>query len=169
MKLIPVTFMVLTLSVLLIAGCEKQKDPGTGIRGSVVNNSDCKYFKSGDLKFNSADTFSCIYFTYDSTSREIVLQHINAGFNCCPGTLKCKVTTDKDTIIIREYERESACDCNCLFDLVIILEDVERDTYIVKFIEPYVGGRENLIFEMDLNSGIEGEFCVKRKGYPWGE
>ena len=28
---------------------------------------------------------------------------------------------------------------------------------------------DQLIFEMDLTSGNEGEYCVVRKEYPWGE
>jgi len=56
-----------------------------------------------------------------------------------------------------------------LFDLDIELKGIDQNKYQVRFVEPYAEGQEQLIFEMDLTSGNEGEYCVVRKGYPWGE
>jgi len=162
------TFLIAATS-LLVAGCEK-KDPVTsGLSGEIVHISDCKNFKSGDLKFDTADTLSCAHYAYDSLNHLLIINHYNSGFNCCPGGLYCKVTTINDTIIIKEFEKEQGCDCNCLFDLDIELGNAEQEKYIVKFIEPYAEDQEKLVFEMDLTSSNEGEYCVIRKGYPWGE
>jgi hypothetical protein len=56
----------------------------------------------------------------------------------------------------------------CLFDLDIELTGIVQNKYLLKFIEPYAIGQEQLIFEMDLTTDVEGEYCVIRKGYPWG-
>ena len=170
MKTIIHAILYLATVFLLIVGCDDNKDPvGSGISGSVVNNSDCKNFKSDYLKFNTVDTFTCAHYIYNTSDHELILNHINSGFNCCPAGLYCKVSTHNDTIIIKEFENDQGCDCNCLFDLDIKLQGVEQNKYTVKFIEPYAVGQEELVFEMDLTSINEGEFCVIRKGYPWGE
>lgn len=162
--------ILLSSSVIMIAtSCEDQKDPAEPkISGSITDISDCKNFKSADLKFTEADTFSCIHYLYDDVNHKVIMTHINSGFNCCPGGLYCKVSTYNDTIIIKEFENEQGCDCNCLFDLDIELSGIDQKSYIMKFIEPYAEGQEELIFEMDLTVNIEGEYCVTRKGYPWG-
>ena len=162
--LLPVT------TAFLIIGCKDQKETAESkISGSLINNSECKSLKSGDLKAGIADTLSCVDYTYDASNRRVIMKHINAGFNCCPVSISCEVSTNNDTIIIREKEQEQACNCNCLFDLDIELEGVGQNNYQVRFIEPYAAGQEGLIFEMDLTLNNEGEYCVVRKWYPWGE
>jgi len=166
----PGNLLFIFFLTLLFDSCDNQKEPiGSGISGSITNTSDCKNFKSGNLKFAEADTFSCIHYLYDDVNHKVIMTHINSGFNCCPGGLYCKVSSNNDTIIIEEFENEQGCNCNCLFDLDIELSGIVQAKYIVKFIEPYAEGQAELIFEMDLTSGNEGEFCVERTGYPWGE
>jgi hypothetical protein len=164
--------MLFFASLVFLAGScnnhEETPDP-SGISGSLTNHSGCKNFKSGGLKFTEADTFSCVHYLYDDVTNKLIMNHINAGFNCCPEKISCEVSENNDTITIREKEKEQGCDCNCLFDLDIELNGVVQAKYIVNFIEPYAEGQEQLIFEMDLTSGNEGEYCVTRKGYPWGE
>jgi hypothetical protein len=153
---------------LLIASCNDEKDPViNGIKGNLVHNSECKNYNSNDLKFDLADTLSCVHFTYVTLNHIVIMNHFNAGFNCCPAGLRCEVSTKEDTIIIREFEKEQGCNCNCLFDLDIELNNVDPENYVVKFIEPYAAGQTALIFEMDLTHFTEGEYCVVRKGYPW--
>jgi len=98
----------------------------------------------------------------------LTINHINAGFNCCPFDLSCQVSVINDTIMIRETEKEQGCNCLCLFDLDIELKDVDPKKYQVRFIEPYAEGQAPLMFEMDLSAQNEDEICVIRKMYPWG-
>jgi len=170
MKITFNSILFFATAMLLAAGCEHQKDiTDSGISGSLTNSSECKSLKSGDLISEIADTLSCVDYTYDASYHKLFMKHINSGFNCCPGSLNCEVSVNNDTIIIREFENEPGCDCNCLFDLDIELQSVDQNKYQVRFIEPYAVGQEEIIFEMDLTLLNEGEFCVVRKGYPWGE
>ena len=169
MKTILYALLFYSSVMLMTTGCEHQGDPAdSSISGSITGSSDCKNFKSADLKFTEADTFSCVHYLYNESTYKLVMTHINAGFNCCPEEIYCEIITHNDTIIIEEFEKRPDCDCLCLFDLDIELQSVQEGTYIVKFIEPYAGGQAELIFEIDLTSGIEGEYCVVRKGGPWG-
>ena len=144
-------------------------DPQFEISGRLISNTGCKDIESGNLKNSTPDTVSCINYTFDVTTNELILKHINAGFNCCPDSLFCDISLDNDTIIIREFEKESLCDCNCLFDLDIKLEGVDSKRYYIKIIEPYVGDEEKLYFELDLVNNHEGSYCVNRNHYPWVE
>ena len=171
MKTLFYSMLFSAMIVFFTFSCNHQNeipDP-SGISGSIINNSACKIFKFGELKFTEADTFSCVHYLYDDSVHKLIMTHINAGFNCCPLEIYCEISTIGDSIIITELEKEQGCNCNCLFDLDIELQGVEANKYMVRFVEPYVEGQAKLIFEMDLTSGYEGEYCVIRKGYPWGE
>jgi hypothetical protein len=170
MKTKPIIFLLALAIILFVAGCKDQNDPViSDISGSLVNNSECKSFISGNLKFDTADTLSCVHYTYNPLNHTLIIVHYNAGFNCCPGELSVGVSTVEDTIFITEFEEEQMCNCNCLFDLDIELNNVNQENYMVKFIEPYAEGQDPLLFEMDLSNSSEGEYCVVRKGYPWGK
>jgi hypothetical protein len=169
MKTIFNTILYPATLLLLMVGCIDQNGPAESIiTGSITNTSECKNFISGDLKFAEADTFSCVHYLYDDVTHKVIMNHINAGFNCCPLKIYCEIVTIGDTIIIHEFEKEQGCNCECLFDLDIELQGIDQNKYQVRFAEPYAEGQPELIFEMDLTSGNEGEYCVVRKGYPWG-
>jgi hypothetical protein len=160
---------LLVVNMLLIS-CEEipggsQNGP---IEGEVVSYTTCKEFKStlqaGDYNSNT----SCVTYSYSSNGKKLSLKHINAGFNCCPGVLYCNIQVSGDSIIIREFEEAPQCNCNCLFDLNIMVTGVEKKNYIIKFDEPYCGDQQKLIFDIDPGKTSSGEYCVTREIYPWG-
>jgi hypothetical protein len=170
MRKINAGYLLISIAFLIISGCHNEKDPATsGITGSVTDHSDCKLFQASNLKFTEPDTFSCINYTYDWVNSKLSIQHVNAAFNCCPKEIYCKIFTHNDTIVIQELEKEQACNCLCLFDLNVEVNNVDQPKYVLKFIEPYAEGQKELIFSIDLTSGNVGEYCVDRHGYPWGE
>lgn len=164
------SFAGILIIIMFILSCEKELNNGQHIiKGQFTNYSGCKNFlKSGSEMFNTADSFSCIHYTYKSSTKELVLQHINAGFNCCPEKLYGKFFMNGDTIIIEEFEVSALCDCNCLFDLNMELNDIAPGQYWIKFIEPYCRNQEKLTFNIDLAKDTSGSYCVTRKQYPWG-
>ncbi|MEA1896361.1 MAG: hypothetical protein U9N53_01705 [Bacteroidota bacterium] len=159
--------------IMIIAGvfscltysCDKEQE--NTLSGNLVNHSGCKTFKSYIIP-NTPDTLSCINYSFDPSNNKLTLNHINAGFNCCPESLYCDIKIINDTIIIQEFEKEALCDCDCLYDLEIELYGVFSKIYYLKIIEPYVGNQEKLFFQLDLESHNQGSYCVTRKRYPWG-
>jgi hypothetical protein len=150
---------------LSIFSCEKENQTVTG---KIISDSGCKTSKSYNNTVNTPDSLSCINYVYEKSGAKLFMKHVNAGFNCCPEKLFCVVNMSGDTIIIKEYEKSSMCDCNCLYDLELEITGVSATQYKVKFIEPYSGNQEKIIFEMDLANHPESSFCVIRKQYPWG-
>jgi len=150
---------------LLIFSCKKEDQIVTG---KITADSGCKSSKSDSYANSTPDSLSCINYSYQKSGAKLLVKHINAGFNCCPGQLYCVVNMSGDTIIIKEYEKSSMCDCNCLYDLEIEITGISSKQYQVKFIEPYSGKQEKIIFEIDLSDINEGSFCVIRTQYPWG-
>jgi len=165
MKKVNYLFMAVLSTVLSFQSCDSWEQPVTG---SLTDQSDCKSSKSAVKGDETSDTLSCINYIYVSEEKKLSLTHINAGFNCCPGKISCRVSLDEETLIIKEKERTSMCDCDCLFDLGIEIDGVEAKNYLLKFEEPYCVDQEQLIFEVDLKNCPEGSFCVTRKQYPWG-
>ncbi|PIQ30460.1 MAG: hypothetical protein COW63_09760 [Bacteroidetes bacterium CG18_big_fil_WC_8_21_14_2_50_41_14] len=155
---------------VLVLGCKNEQvnnDP-TGISGRLLRNSACKDLKSTATTNALSDSLSCAEYQFDASTHQLTIKHLNAGFNCCPGILSCKVTSSSDTIVIQEFEESQLCSCNCLFDLEIEIVGVEAGKYVIKFIEPYCGNQTLLVFDVDLEGDPEGSFCVIRNQYPWG-
>jgi hypothetical protein len=164
MKRIFLDFIALSVTAILIICCENQEHLPSG---RVVGDSGCKNLKSGNLRENTPDTLSCIYYSFNESSEVLTVNHINAGFNCCPGKLSCNVSVSGDTLIIKEYEKSALCDCNCLYDIEIEISEITINHFIVKIVEPYCGNQEKIIFEINLDASPVGTFCVTRKFYPW--
>ena len=154
---------------VFVLACEKEENPPVEITGQLISNTLCKDFlKSAAQGLPTPDTLSCIAYTYNKADSILTIRHINAGFNCCPEELSCTIVTRGDTIIIQEFEKFSMCDCDCLYDLDILINGVLDKKYKIKMIEPYARAQEDLFFEIDLSVEVSGSFCVVRKRYPWG-
>jgi len=151
--------------VLLIFSCERDNQIMTG---KIINDSGCKNSKSGEFKTDTPDSLACVFYSYDKSESKLSVNHINAGFNCCPEKLFCNISLKGDTIIISESEKKTLCRCDCLYDLDIEITGVDAKEYNIKFIEPYAGNQEKIIFHLDLKNTTEGSFCVLRNQYPWG-
>lgn len=169
MKTLIYSILTVVAIIILFAGCENEKENAEQLvlSGKIVSHSDCKNDKSDSVLLIS-DSSSCADFSFDATTNRLYIKHINAGFNCCPDSLYCTVKVSNDTIIIQEFENEQLCNCSCLYDLDIEIEGVGSQKYQIKFIEPYCGNQEQIIFGVDFSVQKQGLYCVTRNQYPWG-
>lgn len=136
------------------------------LKATLSSNLICKSnLKSAGAIF---DTISLVEYQYNESTKTLTFTHINAGFNCCPDKLSCKVNLQNDNLSIEEFEKEAACDCNCLFDLSVEITNIEKKSYHIQFIEPYAKGLAPLYFDINLNNNQTGSYSVIRKQYPWG-
>jgi len=153
--------------MIFITGCETARE--LVLSGSLVSHSECKNgLRTANSITNTSLNQSCIEYSFDASSNKLSLTHVNAGFNCCQDSLYCSISSSNDTITIQEYEKSPNCKCNCIYDLFIEVDGIEDGKHQIKFIEPYAGNMEPIIFEVDLKKETEGSFCVVRNGYPWG-
>ncbi|PKP51870.1 MAG: hypothetical protein CVT92_11495 [Bacteroidetes bacterium HGW-Bacteroidetes-1] len=163
-----IIFLLVIATILISAnGCSKEKQQQK-LSGKLTHHSECKSTKSGTYPAQISDSLSCAQYSYDSNSKKLIITHINAGFNCCPEVLSCIISENNNTITIQEIEKDHLCNCNCLFDLGIEINDIESESYQIVFIEPYCGDQEPLIFEINLAIADTGSYCVVRNQYPWG-
>jgi len=158
----PIHFIV---ACLFLLSCETATHEPQPIFGELIAHSSC----NGSLRAAStADSLSCVEFSYDQSRSRLVLKHINAAFNCCPDSLYCRASLIKDTLLVQEFQSSNLCKCNCLYDLILEVKGVEAKAYFVRFIEPLKGSQQELAFRIDLAKDISGRFCAVRKNYPWG-
>jgi hypothetical protein len=165
------TIVIASLAIIfLMSVCEKEarKHEHQEITGELVSHSECKSNKSAEITSGEKD-FSKVIFLYKSSEQKLKLSHINAGFNCCPGGISCKINYNSDTINIIESEEKASCNCDCLFDLEIEVEGIEAKTYFLNFDEPYVDDQAKLQFSVNLAYSDSGSFTVNRSMYPWME
>lgn len=154
--------------IFFLFGCKETVDPldQNKLTASVINeNPTCKNNNSLTLKIaDTPDTLSCIEYSYDVNKKQLLLTHINAAFNCCPLGIDAEAVLNGDSIVVNEQEKmgEEACDCICLYDLDIMIENVSLQRYYFKIND------ESLIFELFLTKEVDGYYCVTKKEYPWG-
>jgi hypothetical protein len=148
-----------------LMSCDRNDHMGTL---SVTSSSDMVCKGNNALKSNDpAPEISCIQYSYDGDSL-LVLHHVNAGFNCCPGSFSVDIEVKGDSLIIREDDVQHLCRCNCIYDLDIQVHNLPADSYHVRIVEPYVHPTwPHLIFDVDLAKKPEGEFCVTRQEGWW--
>lgn len=159
------TFLILFSIICCRDNSESKKQ--ISLSGNLVSHSDCKSSQSNTFMM-TPDSLSCAEYSWDVLTNKLAIKHKNAGFNCCPDTIYCQIALNQDTIVIQEIESNAACECECLFDLDIEIEEVGARKFQIKFIEPLCGDQEQLIFEIDLATQTEGSYCVRRDHYPWG-
>ncbi len=165
------SIMVLFFAGQLFISCEKEgaKNTQLDLSGKLINISTCKNdFKSTSVPTITPDSLSCIEYSFDILTNKLTIKHINAGFNCCPDSIYCKISLKSHTIVVQEFEAAAQCNCICLYDLDIEINEVRLKKYQIKFIEPYVADQNKLIFEIDLTKDVSSSYCVTRKQYPWG-
>ena len=166
-------YSILLLALFFMASCEKNNNgslPEGETQGGLIKHSGCKDFSNAKSSTVAAN-ISQVDYLYNTSTNSLRLNHLNAGFNCCPSKLSCDFSIMNDTIFIEEKEEfnnDLACSCNCLYDLEILIAGVEAKKYIVKFIEPRYSGDDKLVFEIDLTENKEGSYSVNRDSYPWG-
>lgn len=164
--------LVLSLA-LLAAGCgeentETTKPAPPGPAGTLVSHAGCKQFASEGLATATPQDQDCLFYRYDGAD-VLQIDHINAGFNCCPGEITAVITIEDDVITIAESEEGGYCDCNCLFDIAYEITGLDPGTYTIRFVEPYVAPEDDpLECVIDLAATSEGSCCVERTRYPWG-
>lgn len=158
---------ILLILLCLIFACAPESENPKEMDLSILllGNPQCKGVKSAEIYTTGSQ--SCVDYTFDQKTQKLRLKHINTGFNCCPESLWCTVIYRNDTIIVREFEKNMGCKCNCLYDLDIMIDGVEPGDYQLQMIEPYLGTQQPLIFELDLKNCKEGSSCVPRTNYPW--
>ena len=163
------SFIVSISLLLIVFGCknETETDGPLVVSGKLLSHTECKVTTS-DYSTLLMDSITCAEFSYNSITQQLLITHMNAGFNCAPGDLSIRVNISNDTIIIEEFESSNFANCNCLFDLDIEIKGIEAKSYQIKFIEPYRGNQEPLIFGVDFSTQTAGIVCVPRLEYPWG-
>jgi len=155
--LIDALFITADLSIL--PDCPFSSGPA----GEIVDHSSCKSNMTA-----TADNEDCLEYNFDGVGR-LTLNHINAGFNCCP-VIAANIGVEGQQILIQELDSldNGGCLCLCLFDVSYEILDLAPGNYRISVIEPYASGYDPpLEFMVDLSGATSGQFCVPRTTYPW--
>ncbi len=147
--------------------CEEETAEETPI-GALTAFSDCLDKKQTSNIQSLDNNLSCI--TYNLNNGLLELNHYNAGFNCCPEAITADISLNGDTIVISEHEDNALCNCNCLYNLQLEIQNISSGEYHMILNEPYapIGASAQLDFIFNTVDSASGEFCVERNEYPWG-
>ncbi|MEZ5359552.1 MAG: dockerin type I repeat-containing protein [Candidatus Zixiibacteriota bacterium] len=130
---------------------------------TTVTDTECK----SEIADDPATDQDCINWSYDGEAT-LSIEHLNAGFNCCPIEFFFDVDLSNGIITVTESEEDMGCDCMCLFDVAYDIYEIPPGQYTIIFYEPYVGpGNDLLMGAIDLTAAGSGNFCVTRTFYPW--
>jgi hypothetical protein len=167
---IKLTMIMLILALILGSCDENAVTPEIQPSGILTDYEGCKTFMtSSSLQTEFyINTEECIEYDYDGES-VLILKHINAGFNCCPGKIDTTISVTENKIVIEDKEEEQGCFCQCLFDLRYEIVDLDPGEYTIAVSGPYIEDTdERLLFNLRLFGPSSGTFCVDRTHYPWG-
>jgi hypothetical protein len=164
---------MILFALLIPHSCSDEVAPPGGkipadLSGTLVNATGCKDNIFG-VDFDAPVILDCMSWNWDG-SDTLSLVHVNAGLNCCPGTIVGLVTIDGSSITIEETEGDDAimCHCLCLYDLYYEISGITGGEITITFIEPYLDeGAEVLTTVIDLDTEPVGSFCLHRENYPW--
>jgi hypothetical protein len=160
---------LLTLALALSdTNCSSPSGPEAA--GRLVSRTDCKSFAALDTGTAAGPASGQECVEYDTDGRGLLkLKHINAGFNCCPGTISAAIDISVGFVRIKERESSSLCDCDCLYDLAYEIAGLTPGIYRITVVGPYQPeGDPPLEFSADLSQAASGSYCVERTRYPWG-
>jgi len=160
------------LGAIVLAGITAScgSPAGPGAVGTLTGRTGCKDFAAAAGGAVAAAGAGRECAEYDADGAGLLrLKHVNAAFNCCPGTVTATIEIAGDRIRIKERESASLCDCDCLYDLDYVFTGLGSGAYTITIVGPYqVEGDAPLTFPVDLDRASSGSFCVERTHYPWG-
>ncbi|MCB0807221.1 MAG: hypothetical protein KDC05_15595 [Bacteroidales bacterium] len=164
MKILCCIIAMFVVAILIVPGCKKEKESETS-----TDNPVCKSNLKTTIGIEEiADSLSCVDFDYDASAKMLSLNHINTAFNCCVESIGAQTSIHGNQIIIQEYEVNPQCNCECLYDLDIVINNVAPSVYQLQLNEPNAGAQQAILFDVNLESDTSGTFCVTRLQYPWG-
>jgi len=163
--------IVIMIALFIFGSCKEHVvAPKTQATGILTDYEGCKTFATttgleGSLHSNATE---CIEYEYDGNA-VLILKHINAGFNCCPGKIDATISVTENMIVVEDREEEQGCFCQCLYDLRYEILELAPGEYTIAVRGPYIEDTdERLIFNVQLFGAGSGTFCVNRTHYPWG-
>ncbi len=160
MKIKNLAIFLLAVSFLVgIPGCKKAGDtfPGDAL-GELVDYTGCKVLqdKQGSgLGQTAQNSRECIEYEYNG-GNTLLVSHIDAVFNCCPGNILADIEFSEGIISITEKETEHGCKCLCRYDLDFRFSHIPPGVYTIHIV--CEGGRI-LEYSIDLNAALTGSKC----------
>ena len=165
-KNLPVLCIIIVSMVFFSCKNTSEFEPS----GSYLGRSEC-----GNIWKNAAD--QRVQYLFEKTPNEIVqysyqnnilkINHINAGFNCCPEIIS-EIDIIENIIVISETELKALCSCLCLFTLKYEIKNLIPGFYKIKIDSPYIPDDEQPVeLEIELFEGAGGSMEFIRTGYPW--
>ncbi len=149
------SILLALIAILLFgAGCDRE-DPNIQIKDFSFLG--CK----GEITGFTKSVESPEYIEYRALAGGYLhIKHVNAVFNCCPGTIKSDVYVEGNNITIVESETDPQCKCICDYDLAFNLGPLSNNKeYTLIFCRD---NREFLRFTIVYNSSLEGKVIIKR-------
>lgn len=158
--------------ILSLGGCTGTGDTEGHAtpEGIITALSGCGGFTDSRHEKNTLLTYDTnhTYISYSYQDNRLVMQHKNAVFNCCPASISAQSEIEGNTLHITETEdiSKQACDCRCLYDVEIALQDIVNNHYVLTFDEAY--GDDDITLMIQLENNTSGVEIFPRSYYPYG-
>ena len=159
-KLRKLTFYLLVLGMLFsIPACKKADNVfPDNAEGVLTDYTGCKNTglrQNAAVNRTSQKVQECIDYQYNGENT-LLLNHTNAVFNCCPGTISADTNFSQGLIEIVEREADHGCRCICHYDLDYHFNNIPPGVYTVRITCEAGQVRE---YTIDLNSSYSGSKC----------
>jgi len=124
--------LALVFALAMTIGCDEQGGENPNFGAFVIDAGECESSGLGkDMDTGSADPVA-VYAEADG--RDVILHLDNINANCCPSP--DAVITFDGTDMLVEFDDESnvdeSCDCTCIMDFTITIEDLDPGSYSIE-------------------------------------
>ena len=139
----------------------------TGPVGRVADYAICRGAYDGFVTLDFPPDVDCASYWYYDTGI-LVIEHVNAAFNCCTEEPLAVIRIVNNTITITESEEGEFCDCICIAEVTYEIRNLPVGEYTISIDGLYVSPEDQTLeFTADLEENPVCSYCVERSHYPW--
>lgn len=155
MKRIKIIIFLCGVIGITAFSCKKNNDNSRKIEDKLLKIEDLSYSGCKQATKSTGNTEYLEYYTVDSNY--LFIKHINASLNCCPDSIKVISSILNGKIQYSVCQKESNCNCNCLYDITCKIGPLVYANYTMK-ISVCTGSTAE--FKMDFNNTTNGKFEI---------
>lgn len=164
----------IAIAVTMLGCNSSSKSPSPTEQTERVTVSECKKNKTDETRSTytngiMTNDHTYIAYLYKEDKRRLTITHYNVVFNCDKRGIDAESSVDEDSITITERQNlpeGGGMYCKCLYDVTIVLNDIEAKKYILNYDD---GISTDIHFEIDLAEETTGEKSFARTEYPYNQ
>jgi hypothetical protein len=156
MKQLKIILFLIGIIGITAFSCNKNKENPLRIEDRILKIQDLLYSSCKQSTKSAENDEYLEYSTVDSNY--LYIRHFNVNLNCCPDSIKVYSSIVNGKIQYSICQKESNCNCNCLYDIAFKIGPLIFTNYTLN-IDVCTGSTAT--FTINYNSKTNGKYIIK--------